>query len=623
MRKILVLSMIAVALATVQGWCAQGVSRQELGRTVKLTILVDKVMQPVEGWVTKEWMIKAAADAGFNVFSPRRGHERLQEVRDVTEWCRKYGIYHMPWMRGTLEAPKGPEADGKRVVWASGNEQPLWSPNSDEFWEWTARYIVEYAKISANNKHLMGVFLDYENYAPGKEGNLYSLSYDDVILKRFAQARGIEIPKLELGARKSWLEEQKLHEEFERFQIAHWRERCRALRQAVDRHDPTFQFCIYPGPGTPFMLEAALPEWSTAQAPIILADPWIYGRPSRFLPQAEALEANRRILQRGIETAKAKGVPFLYAGGIDPVVPGADPEFSGKNAVMSSETTDGYWIFYEGPTYTKQDHADYWKWFTWANHAIAGGRLNAWREPRQTEEDWSLTVFKDPDKLRKLILPQVTGKRVKFPEVTLRGENLLVLAAKAGQPVELTLQNVLVGKFPSPLIWELRDASMQKLTSGTIPGQKEGKVRFTPQKDGVYLLGASAGSSAYRVVSANVPVGLFAGEDLSLIFGAPRLYFQVPQGIDRFTLRATGSGGETVRVTVHDPAGKEAATGQTSLRARTASIPVSTAGHAGKVWSLAILKADEGVLEDNKLRLDAKLPPLLSFVPEHVFSLRD
>ena len=48
MRKILVLSMIAVALATVQGWCAQGVSRQELGRTVKLTILVDKVMQPVE-----------------------------------------------------------------------------------------------------------------------------------------------------------------------------------------------------------------------------------------------------------------------------------------------------------------------------------------------------------------------------------------------------------------------------------------------------------------------------------------------------------------------------------------------------------------------------------------------
>ncbi|HOM84021.1 MAG TPA: hypothetical protein PLZ94_19785, partial [Armatimonadota bacterium] len=478
MRKILLLSVIAVALASVPGWCAQGVSRQDLGRTAKLTILVDKVMQPVEGWVTKEWMVKAAADAGFNVFSPRRGHERLDEVRQVTEWCQKYGIYHMPWMRGSLEAPKGPEADGKRVVWASGNEQPLWSPNSDEFWEWTARYIIEYAKISANNKHLMGVFLDYENYAPGKEGNLYSLSYDDGILKRFAQTRGIEVPKLELAARKSWLEEQKLHEEFERFQIAHWRERCRVLRQAVDRHDPTFQFCIYPGPGTPFMLEAALPEWSTAQAPIILADPWIYGRPSRFLPQAEALEANRRILQRGIETAKAKGVPFLYAGGIDPVVPGADPEFSGKNAVMSSETTDGYWIFYEGPTYTKQDHADYWKWFTWANRAIAAGRFNAWREPRETEEDWSLTVFKDPEKVGKLVLPQVTGKRVKFPEVTLRGENLLALAAKAGQPVELTLQNVLVGKFPSPIVWELRDASMQKLTSGTIPGQKEGKVRF-------------------------------------------------------------------------------------------------------------------------------------------------
>ena len=33
------------------------------------------------------------------------------------------------------------------------------------------------------------------------------------------------------------------------------------------------------------------------------------------------------------------------AGGIDPAVRGADPEFSGKNAVAISEVTDGYWIF--------------------------------------------------------------------------------------------------------------------------------------------------------------------------------------------------------------------------------------------------------------------------------------
>jgi hypothetical protein len=71
-------------------------------------------------------------------------------------------------------------------------------------------------------------------------------------------------------------------------------------------------------------------------------------------------------------------------------VRGADPEFSGKNAVMISEVTDGYWIFYEGPTYTKNDHAQYWKWFTWANAAISQGRFQLQHEPRQTPETWGL-----------------------------------------------------------------------------------------------------------------------------------------------------------------------------------------------------------------------------------------
>ena len=34
--------------------------RDDLGRSVKLTILVDKVMQPQAGWVTEEWMVEEA-----------------------------------------------------------------------------------------------------------------------------------------------------------------------------------------------------------------------------------------------------------------------------------------------------------------------------------------------------------------------------------------------------------------------------------------------------------------------------------------------------------------------------------------------------------------------------------
>jgi len=153
-----------------------GTERHVLGRAVKLRVLVDKVMQEEEGWIAKEWMIREARDAGFNVYSPRRGFDRLEDVQQVSEWCRKYGIFHMPWMRGSLPIPSGPAADGKRYTLANGKVQQLWSPNSDEFWAWISKYIIEYAKLSARNPHLIGIFLDFENYSPGHEGNCYTLS---------------------------------------------------------------------------------------------------------------------------------------------------------------------------------------------------------------------------------------------------------------------------------------------------------------------------------------------------------------------------------------------------------------------------------------------------------------
>ena len=615
------LLILALALAsTLQACSAEKAAREDLGRKVKLTILVDKVMQPVAGWVTKEWMIKEAAEAAFNVFSPRSGYDRLDEVKQVADWCRKYGIYHMPWMRGTLAVEEGAKADGKRLVWANGGEQPLWSPNSDEFWEWTTKYVLEYARVSAKNEHLMGVFLDYENYAPGKQGNCYELSYDDLILGKFAKAKGLELPNLEFGKRKAWLEEKSVHEEFAKFQIEHWRERCRTLRQAVNQLDPRFQFCIYPAPGTRFMVEAAYPEWSTKAAPIILGDPWTYGRPSRFLPQEQSLEANRKILLDGLAIPKAKGIPFIYTGGIDPAVQGADPEFSGKNAVMCSETTDGYWIFYEGPKY-ETTHKEYWKWFTWANRAIAAGKLAAWHEARETEEDWSLALFKAAGKGASLVPPESTGKKCEFPAVQLRGENMLLLGCKKGQPVEVVLRNHPVGKVESLLMWDLRSPRSAKVANGKIAHAQQGPVSFTPDEDGVYLLGASSGRCAFAVVSANVPVAISTMGSMRLLFGTERLYFAVPAGLEQFTVRSSGQGGETVRITVYDPEGKQVATGQTSAKASSTTLTVPAGAHAGKTWSLSLTKADEGTLEDNSLSLDAKLPPALSFQADQVFAL--
>lgn len=589
--------------------------REKLGREIKLTILVDKVMQPEAGWKTEEWMLKEAAQAGFNVFSPRQGYDDFEAVKRVSAWCEKYGLYHMPWMRGTLATPPGNASDDRRVVWADGGEQPLWSPNSDEFWEWTNKYIIEYAKQSVTDKAMLGVFLDYENYAPGKQGNLYSLSYDNVILGKFAKAKGLTLPALEPAKRKAWLEENKLHEEFEKFQVDHWRERCRTLRQAVDKLNPAFQFCIYPAPGTPFMLQACYPEWSTKAAPIILADPWTYGRPGKFTSHASGLKQNRAIMEAGLKVAKDSGVPYIYVGGIDPVVGGADPEFCGKNALSLAEMTDGYWIFYEGPTY-KTTHPEYFKWFTWANRAIAAQDFKRWQEPRETEDPSGLPKLKLSANI--LAAPEAFGKLVTYPPVKLRGGNILLVAGKQGTPVNVTLQYLQVGKAKAEIEYKLNDAGYQLLMEGTLPPDKPGTIRFTPAADGLYALTLSAGNAAYSVVSADAPVAVYAAQNVGLIFGAEKLYFFVPEGLDKFTLRAWGQGAETVKLTVYGPDGKAAASGQTTTTNSQLQLPVEVQGQGGKTWSLSLTKADEGVLEDAGFALDAKLPPAVSLVEEQV-----
>jgi len=594
--------------------------RGELGRRVKFTILVDKVMQPEAGWVTEEWMVKEAAETGFNVFSPRRGHDRLEEVKQVTEWCAKYGIFHMPWVRGTLAAPPGPEADGKRLIWENGAEQPLFSPNADPLWDRLTKYCTAYAEMSARDPHLIGVFLDFENYAPGSQGNCYRLSYDEVIMKKFAQARGITLPALAPAERKPYLVRKGLFDAFKKFQIDHWRERCRKLRRAVDKFNPTFQFCIYPAPGTMFMVEAAYPAWATEKAPLILADAVSYGRPSRFSPEAEALARNRKNLVRRRTIPQKAGIPFFYAGGIDPVVRGADPEFCGKNAVAISEVTDGYWVFYEGPSY-KKDHKAYFKWFKWANEAIRKGEFDLWKTPRKTPEAFLDDVFKKLRPPAGLVPPPpLSGGKVEYKRVRFRGPNIFLLSCRGGRSVRITLRDMPVGSYRSPVGWEVRNGKGERIAWGTVPYKKAGEIEFTPKRDGIHRLAVSAGGCAYVIERSTVPVGVLAsGRGVGVIGGARRFYFAVPPGVREFAVTIKGSGFETVRVRIFDPEGREAASGETTPQKESVRVACRTKVHSPGIWSLTLTRADEGAFEDASLSLENPLTPIVSLRKEEVF----
>ncbi len=615
MRATLAMMTLAAMLSAIG--CAAQVTRDQLGRGVKLMIDVDKVMQPEAGWTTEEWMVRETAEAGFNVFSPRRGYDDLNAVRQVTQWCEKYGIYHLVWMRGTLGVPEGANAEGRMLVWRNGAEQPLWSPNADEFWDWTAHYITQYALISAENQHLIGVFLDYENYAEGPRmsGTVYDLSYDQMSLDMFAEAEGVEIPELAPAERYQWLVDNDLHDAFEAWQINHWRERARGLRTAIDAIDPNFQFCMYPAPGSRFMLEGVFPEWTTEQAPLIFADAVTYGRVTSFLPEQSALAEGRRLLEQRRASVAEMGLPFIYTGGIDPVVKGADPEYCGKNAIMISEVTDGYWIFYEGPEYATT-HQDYFKWFAWANEAIAEGNFELQHTPRETPDPSAFAAIGSGE--AGVVGPPVTGETVEFPPVNLRRRNLLLVNAEAGRPIEIGVRSNRVGASETEVTWEVHDLTWAELGTGTVPFGEPGTISFTPDEDGVYAFVVSAGSCSYTLLSANVPVGILAAQ-AGIMGGPARFYFSVPVGMASFTVNARSFGAETVRLNVYDPDGEPVATGQTTPTEERVTLEVEPGEGAGGTWSVEIARADEGVLEDVNLSLGAGLPPTFSLVPEHVF----
>ena len=359
----------------------------------KLRILVDKVLSYETRPHVTESQVQEIAEAGFNVLVPRWGGEDMNLVREGAELAQKHGMWFMPWIRGSAYT-KDPN---EMMVWRDGvvGTKALYSPNSDELWEKITDWLLGHAKLSTQIPAIIGTFVDFENYdTHGGYGHCYPLSYDQMILTRFAAAQGVEIPSLPRKDRYSWLKEHGLHQTFAEFQLENWRRRCRQLRRRIDAINPEFRLAVYPVPGPLFVTEAVFEHWSTVRAPLILADAATYGRPMHFVNEQASLRENRRKLLDHIAYIRRLGFPFVYTSGIDPVVELGNPEFHGKNADMIASVADGYWVFYEGPTYGQEDHRATFDWFAQANHSIRQGLFNLQYQKRKTPEPVNPTEIK-------------------------------------------------------------------------------------------------------------------------------------------------------------------------------------------------------------------------------------
>lgn len=606
------------------GLCEEGdmPSSRQLGRTDKFRVLVDKVLMQQgpdsKTWRMKDEYIREIRDAGFNVVVPRYGGEDLARVRDVARRSQKHGIRYMPWLRGTLHAYYK-NSDNKRMIWENGVESRMYSPNADAFWQWWTRLIVGYAKISAEEKSMIGVFLDFENYFKGKSA-AYDLSYDDIIFQAFIAAQNMKAIAVAPKDRHAWLAEQGLHQKFADFQIDRWRTKCRALRQAIDAVNPRFQLFVYPTPvESLFIQKAVAQELATKQAPMVIADWRTYGRPPGAMTSKEGLLSNRLYLETKLNANREFDLPHtMYISGIDPVLKHTDPEFCGRSAAMISEKVDGYWVFYEGPQY-KTTHPNYFRWFARSNRAIVEGRYAFWKAKRETPEPFSTTQITHPKNIQQVLSEPITvHPLVDMPETAeplrryeLRDDQHIVIQPKVSERLRIRLFNR-NRKLTKILTYALYDSEGRQVVRGSLVDETD--VHFPAIAGETYHLFLT-GPGFYMLQIHDAAYAIDGRQNLHLRAYTTPLYFHVSAEVNSFTLTMrSGAPGETAVATLFDPQNRSVA----ALRTVEQPIDQQTIdcrGHSNGYWKLVVDKADQGALDDVHIEFGPELTGYCSLEP--------
>lgn len=321
--------------------------------------------------ITAEQMGRIA-EAGFNIFGHRWGPGDDAEVRRVADLAGAAGLRYAPWLRGTLSIPEdAPAADAdERIVWPSGATQPLYGPLAPALWEHLEERLLHFAELSAEHPQVVGVMLDFENYAPNKQGHLYPVSFDVASLRRFARERGLEAPPDDLapGDARAWYDarESPGWDEYGEWIARRFRERWTALRERIDAINPRFLVMFYM---TPKMTgDVAAEAVATERAPFVAlkAD---YGRPARSFSEAMALAAVEASVERRVRNWRERlGDRVLVTGGALPGYRGDTPVFMARKLAATARLADGYWIWDSG-----KGNERHWKWMVRANTAVIEG----------------------------------------------------------------------------------------------------------------------------------------------------------------------------------------------------------------------------------------------------------
>lgn len=550
---------LAVCAVAQETWEAR---RAELGSPQQpYRILVDKVLMFANDWVMTPEHVAEIRAAGFNVVVPRIGADDNTRVERVARMAEDQGMFYMPWIRGTVVEKGDPTL---RVTDAGGRHGELGSPNAEALWAYWRDRILFYAELSRDVPSVMGVFMDFENYDSSRVGGgmCYALSYDEPVLKAFADAQGLSLPDPLPADRAAWLEAQGVTAAFEQFQVDLWRTRARDLRRAVDELNPRFQFVVYPASHSLFIREVAWSEWHTEQAPLVMAEVDTYWR--RQYELEDALAHIRDVLTKRRAELDEVNPDIRYMAGLDPAVSGANPEFEAKSAVIGAELTNGYWVFYEGPKYDG-NHKDYFAWYKRANDDIARRDFSLAQQPAETPNPFdealadaaravagaTLAPFSS-DPIPDELLQQAFTHRPKatYQVLLKQGERL--------QGELVALQHAYITDGSAAVVVS---PSGEMLASVRADIGQPAAIDVLAPEDGVYGIAVTCGRGKGQLRLSNRYVCL-AGPKLTLVGNQPPAYLAPNPGATDIALRVAGQGpGEHLQATLTTPDGAVAFSG--------------------------------------------------------------
>ncbi len=203
-------------------------------------------------------------------------------------------------------------------------------------------------------------------------------------------------------------------------------------------------------------------------------------------------------------------------------------------------------------------------------------------------------------------------------------DNRVLLYSQSGGTVRITFVRVLGRQTvqstdEEAYSWAIRDGQRRVIQMGD--RMKRGQVVSFQAKANTpyYFYTVASARVRFEGAGAAVQTNLDRGK-LHLFQSPSTLYVHVPAGVDRWTLGLdTMAPGETAKVTVLGPDGREAAVLETGGKSGHRS---ATLEGALGFWTVRVGKAGTGILYDYMLTLDKRLSPWASLDPGHPLVVR-